>query len=269
MPPKAARVSARTRVNAGRAVDVRRSMAPARPTYPVTPARRRQTGSSARMASGYSRTATKAAGTATRMGAAVRYQLVTPAGDRPWVRRTTRPPTAAAHMVRPATTRRRAAAEARGVLVSGVKMSAGLVAGEGLRCSQTAMSGGPASATASTTAACFQSALMLVPGMIARTRAAPATAAGMTAGATPARISVATWRPEAPRWRSMISSSSRRATTILAASRMTTTTITARLANSRSSTARTAVWAVMKAVSVSDMGSLIGNWEATEASSDA
>jgi hypothetical protein len=220
------------------------------------------------MASGYSRMAISAAGMATRMGAAMRYQLVAPAGDTPWPRRTTRPPTAAAQAVSPAMRRRWAAAEARGVLVSGVRMSAGLVAGEGLRCSQTAMSGGPASATASTAAASFQPELMLVPGMITRTRAAPATAAGMTAGATPARISIATWRLEAPRWRSMISSSSRRATTILAASMMTTTTITARLANSRSSTASTALWAAMKAVSVSVMGSLTGSSEATEASSD-
>ena len=220
------------------------------------------------MASGYSRMAIRAAGMATRMGAAVRYQLVAPADDRPWSRRTTRPPTAAAQAVRPAMRRRWAAAEARGVLVSGVRISAGLVAGEGLRCSQTAMSDGPASATTTTAAARFQSALMLVPGMIARTRAAPATAAEMTVGATPTRISIATWRLEAPRWRSMTSSSSRRATTILAASMMTTTTITARLANSKSNTARTAVWAVMKAVSVSVMESLTDSSEATEANSD-
>ena len=66
----------------------------------------------------------------------------------------------------------------------------------------------------------------------------------------------------------MTNSSSRRATTIRAASMMTTTTITARLANSRSSTASTAVWAVMKAFSVSVMGSVTGSSEATEANSD-
>src|SRR5580704_4752172 len=263
MPPKAARVSARTRVNAGRAVDVRRSTAPARPTYPVTPPRRRQTGSSARMASGYNRMAIRAAGTATRTGAAVRNQLVAPAVDRPWSCRTTRPATAAAQMVRPATRRRWAAADAREVLVSAVRMSAGLTTGEGLRYRQTAISGGPARATTSTAAAGFQPVARLAPGTIARTKATPAAAAGITAGTTPASSRSATWRLEAPRLRSMTSSSSRRATTIRAASRMTTTTITVRLTNSRSSTASTALWAVMKAFSVLVIGSLTARSGAT------
>src|SRR5580704_3952251 len=105
--------------------------------------------------------------------------------------------------------RRRTRPENRVVLVSAVMIRAGLAAGAGRRCRQVAMTAGAAVATITVTAVSVQpittdwpvldirATAMAAPTMAAARAASPADLASMTA----------IWRPEAPRARSMISSS--------------------------------------------------------------
>src|SRR5215467_5730132 len=122
---------------------------------------------------------TTTTGTATRTGTMARYRLIPdpdpPAGT-PWSCRTIRPATDAAIAVTSATGRR----QGRAGRVSAVVMRAGLAGGAGLRCCQTAMTGGPASAARTAIAASGQPAGAPPPGT---------TPPGTTATARPAPIS--------------------------------------------------------------------------------
>ena len=106
MPAKAARLSARTSANAGSTPVSEDRAAPARATKPVAPARRDESRSRPRTASGYSRRTISTTGMATSTGVAARYGLNPPPADTPWSCRTTRPATEAATAVTSATRRR-------------------------------------------------------------------------------------------------------------------------------------------------------------------
>ena len=175
---------------------------------------------------------------ATSTGVTVRYRSVPPAGT-PCSRSTTRPATDAATAVTSATGRRHGRAGRRASLVV---IRAGLLAGAALRCSHTAISGGPASAAAMARPASGQPAEEAPPGTTAMARPAPISTPGPAAITAPRSISAAIWRSDPPRARSMVSSPSRRATIILAASRITAAPTTIRLTNRSSSTVSTADW---------------------------
>ena len=128
--------------------------------------------------------------------------------------------------------------------VSAPMIRAGLLAGAGLRCRHTAISGGPASAAATAIPASGQPADddQEPPGIRAMARPAPSTAAGPAASTAARASNAATCRSDPPLARSMVSSTSRRATIILAASRITAAPTTIRLTNSSSSTVSMAAW---------------------------
>ena len=73
-------------------------------------------------------------------------------------------------------------------------------------------------------------------------RPVPSTAAGAAASTAARASNAATCRSDPPLARSMVSSTSRRATIILAASRITAAPTTIRLTNSSSSTVSMAAW---------------------------
>ena len=241
MPAKVARLSASTSANAGSTPVSEDRAARDSATKPVAPARRADAASRPRTASGYSRSMTTTTGMATSTGVRVRYRSIPPPAGRPWSCSTTRPATEAAHAVISATGRRHARA---GRPVSALVIRAGLLAGAGLRCCHAAISGGPASAAATAIPASGQPAEddPAPPGIKAMARPAPITAAGPVAITAARTITAATCRSDPPRARSMVSSTSRRATIILAASRMTAAPTTIRLTNSSSSTVWMAAW---------------------------
>ena len=120
---------------------------------------------------------------------------------------------------------------------------AGLLAGAGRRCRQTAASGGPASAAATTTPASDQpSAEEASRDSAAKASPAPASAAGTDTAAAPRSISAATCRSEPPRARTTVSSPARRTATIRAATPITAAAVTIRLTKSSSSTVSIAAW---------------------------
>ncbi len=123
-------------------------------------------------------------------------------------------------------------------------MRAGLLAGAGLHCRRTAISGGPASAKATAIPASDQPSPddAASPGITAMARPAPASAAGTVATRAPRSIIAATCRSEPPLARSMASSSSLRTTIILAVRSMTAAPITIRLTNSSNSTVSMPAW---------------------------
>ena len=131
--------------------------------------------------------------------------------------------------------------------VSALVIRAGLLAGAGLRYRHTATSGGPASAARTAIPASGQPDPPAEddpapPGIRAMARAAPSTAAGPAASTAARASNAATCRSDPPLARSMVSSTSRRATIILAASRITAAPTTIRLTNSSSSTVSMAAW---------------------------
>ena len=129
--------------------------------------------------------------------------------------------------------------------VSAPVIRAGLLAGAGLRCCHAATSGGPASAASDRDPGqrpAGRTTTPAPPGIRAMARPAPITAAGPAAITAARAITAATCRSDPPRARSMVSSTSRRATIILAASRMTAAPTTIRLTNSSSSTVWMAAW---------------------------
>ena len=126
-----------------------------------------------------------ATGTATSTGAALRYRLLPSPAATPWSCSTTRPATQAAHAVTSATRRRHAT---RRGPVPAPRIRAGLTAGSwGLRCRQAAISGGPASAAATTAPASHQPSggTAVPPGTTATARPAPHSAPGSAAISAP------------------------------------------------------------------------------------
>ena len=134
-------------------------------------------------------------------------------------------------------------------LVSAPRISAGLTACPGRRCRQAAISGGPASAAATTAPASHQPSggTAVPPGTRTTARPAPHSAPGRAAISAPRPVTAPSCRTDPPLARSVPSSPSRRATTIRPASAITAAPVTARLTNSSSSTVCTADWVARKA----------------------
>ncbi len=241
VPANVARLSARTSANAGSTPVSEDRAARDRATKPVAPAPRAASTSRPRTTSGYSRSSTTTTGMATSTGVMVRYRSVPPPAGTPWSCSTTRAATAARHAVTSITTRRQGRRDAP---VSADRISAGLLGAAGLRCCQTATSGGPASAAANAITASGQPPDAAAPpsGTRATARIAPATVAGTAATTAVRSITAATCGSDPPRARSRISSVSRRPTMIRAASRITVAPTTIRLTNSSSRTVSMAAW---------------------------